>query len=316
MDIVGKRRWFFLFSAIILVPGILSLLIPPRLHLGIDFSGGSTLTVEFAEPVQEEEVRAELIRLGHPEAVVQTSGGIGYFIRTRTLEEASVRAGERVESEQALIMEALQGLASVESSDFASVSGVVARDTVRNSIIIVFIAAFFILLYITYAFRAVPSAFRYGVAAIIALVHDVLIVLGLFSILGKAMDFEVNLMFITGLLTVIGYSVHDTIVVFDRIRENVARIPGRSLVISVNESLLETMGRSLNTSLTLLLTILALLLLGGESIRNFLFVLLIGLISGTYSSICIASQVLVAWETGEAGRFLRRLPFIPSRSQA
>lgn len=125
-------------------------------------------------------------------------------------------------------------------------------------------------------------------------------------------------MFITGLLTVIGYSVHDTIVVFDRIRENIARLPAERLERAVNISILETFGRSLNTSLTLLFTVVALLVLGGESIRNFLLVLLIGLVAGTYSSICIASQVLVVWETGEAGRLLRRLRLRlrPSRSQA
>jgi len=127
---------------------------------------------------------------------------------------------------------------------------------------------------------------------------------------------EVNLMFITGLLFVIGYSVNDTIVVFDRIRENVSRVPGQALETSVNLSILETFGRSLNTSLTILFAVLALLLLGGESIRNFLLVLLIGVIAGTYSSICIASQVLVVWETGEGGRFLRKLPFFPARSEA
>ena len=314
MDFVGKRRWFFLFSAIFIIPGLVSLIIPPSLHLGIDFTGGSTLTIKFAGPVLEEEVRTELTRLGHPEATVQASGGTDYFIRTTTLKEADPQTG--APSEQQAILEALQALENITNRDFASVSGVVARDTVRNAFIAVLVAAIFILLYITYAFRSVPSPFRYGVAAIIALIHDVLIVTGLFSILGKVTNLEVNAMFITGLLTVIGFSVHDTIVVFDRIRENVARAPGQPLAISVNNSLLETLGRSMNTSVTLIFAILALLLLGGESLQNFLLVLLIGVITGTYSSICIASQVLVAWEAGEMGRLLRRLPFFPSRTPA
>ena len=309
MDFVGKRRWFFILSAIVIFPGVFSLLIPPALSLGIDFTGGSTLTVKFDEPVDDENVRDQLTLLGHPEASVQASRGIDYFIRTSELE---TRGGD----ERAALLDGLRELAGIESSEFASVSGVIAGDTVRNSILIVVISAIAILLFVTYAFRSIPSPFRYGVAAIVALVHDLLIVLGIFSILGKVLDVEVNLMFITGLLFVIGYSVNDTIVVFDRIRENVSRVPGQALETSVNLSILETFGRSLNTSLTILFAVLALLLLGGESIRNFLLVLFIGVIAGTYSSICIASQVLVVWETGEGGRFLRKLPFFPARSEA
>ena len=309
MDFVGKRRWFFILSAIVIFPGVFSLLIPPALNLGIDFTGGSTLTVKFDEPVDDENVRDQLTLLGHPEASVQASRGIDYFIRTSELE---TRGGD----ERAALLDGLRELAGIESSEFASVSGVIAGDTVRNSILIVVISAIAILLFVTYAFRSIPSPFRYGVAAIVALVHDLLIVLGIFSILGKVLDVEVNLMFITGLLFVIGYSVNDTIVVFDRIRENVSRVPGQALETSVNLSILETFGRSLNTSLTILFAVLALLLLGGESIRNFLLVLFIGVIAGTYSSICIASQVLVVWETGEGGRFLRKLPFFPARSEA
>ena len=214
------------------------------------------------------------------------------------------------------IQEAFEELAPVSRMDVSSVSGVVAADTVRNAFIAVVVAAIAILLYITWAFRQVPNPFRYGVAAIIALVHDVLIVLGIFSILGKVINLEVNAMFITGLLTIIGYSVNDTIVVFDRIRENVVRLPAERLEKNVNTSLLETLGRSMNTSVTLLITVLALLLLGGETIRNFLLVLLIGLISGTYSSIAIASQVLVSWEVGEIGRTMRRFRLLPARSRA
>ena len=309
MDFVGKRRWFFILSAVIILPGIFSLLIPPSLDLGIDFTGGATLTVKFDEPVDVEVVRAQLVLLGHPEASVQGSRGIDYFIRTTELET-------RGTDEREALLDGLRELAGIDRHEFASVSGVIAGDTVRNSILIVVISAVAILLFVTYAFRTIPSPFRYGVAAIVALLHDLLIVLGIFSILGKLFDVEVNLMFITGLLFVIGYSVNDTIVVFDRIRENVTRVPGQALETSVNISILETLGRSMNTSLTILFAVLALLLLGGDSIRNFLLVLLIGVVSGTYSSICIASQVLVVWETGEGGRFFRKLPFVPTRSEA
>ena len=312
MDVVGKRRWFFLLSAIIIIPGLISLLIPPRLYLGIEFTGGSTLNVAFSSPVPEELVQATLTQLGHPEAVIQATGGNGFFIRTSELRQIQGEGGTR--SEQAVIEDAFESIERLSRPIQVSfVKGTVAASTVSTAFIALVAASIGILVYITWAFRHIPRPFRYGVAAILALVHDVLVVVGIFSILGKVMNLEVNAMFITGLLTVIGYSVNDTIVVFDRIRENVARFPTERLERSVNTSILETMGRSLNTSLTLLFTILALLFLGGESIRNFLLVLLIGVISGTYSSIGIASQLLVAWDTGEAGRFLRRL--IPSRSQ-
>ncbi len=314
MNIVGKRRWFYLLSAIILIPSIISLIIPPSLFLGIEFTGGSTISVAFEDPVAEQDVRDVLSRLNHPEAIVQPSGQGEFFIRVSRLREGSVEQG--ITPERETIQEAFQELAPISIMDVASVSGVVAADTVRNAFIAVVVAAFAILLYITWAFRQVPNPFRYGVAAIIALVHDVLIVVGIFSILGKAINLEVNAMFITGLLTIIGYSVNDTIVVFDRIRENVARLPAERLERNVNTSLLETLGRSLNTSVTLLITVLALLLLGGETIRNFLLVLLIGLVSGTYSSIAIASQVLVSWESGELGRTIRRLSPFPARSRA
>jgi preprotein translocase subunit SecF len=314
MNIVGKRRWFYLLSAMILIPGIISLIIPPSLFLGIEFTGGSTISIAFEEDVAEQGVRDVLSRLDHAEAIVQPSGGGEFFIRVSRLREGNVEQG--ITPERETIQEAFEELAPISRMDVSSVSGVVAADTVRNAFIAVVVAAIAILLYITWAFRQVPNPFRYGVAAIIALVHDVLIVLGIFSILGKVINLEVNAMFITGLLTIIGYSVNDTIVVFDRIRENVARLPAERLEKNVNTSLLETLGRSMNTSVTLLITVLALLLLGGETIRNFLLVLLIGLISGTYSSIAIASQILVSWEVGEISRTMRRFRLLPARSRA
>jgi preprotein translocase subunit SecF len=311
MDIVAKRYWFYLLSSIIILPGLISLLIPPALFLGIEFTGGSTISVGFDSPVADNEVRALLDRQGHPEAVVQATGDNGYFIRTSLLKEAE-GAGS---AERDIIRNALDGLQQVTRMDVASVSGVVAKDTVRNATIAVAVASVAILLYITWAFRQVPNPFRYGVAAIVALLHDVLIVAGIFSILGKTIHLEVNAMFITGLLTVIGYSVNDTIVVFDRIRENVVRLPGERLEKVVNISILETLGRSLNTSMTTLVTVLALFLLGGESIRSFVLVLLIGIASGAYSSIFNASQVLVSWETGDFERLRRRFRRVPATSE-
>lgn len=320
MDIVGKRRLFFRISGVVMLLSIVSLIIPPALNLGIEFTGGSTISVEFGVQVTEAQLRDALDDLGHPEAVVQSAGDNKFFIRISRLREADALLG--ITSESEVIKERFDAInpsedvAAVTIFDVSSVSGVIAKDTVRNAIIALIVASIAIMLFITWAFRQVPNPFRYGVSAIVALVHDVLVVLGIFSILGKTLGLEVNAMFITGVLTVIGYSVNDTIVVFDRIRENVARMPGDRLEKVVNTSLLETIGRSLNTSLTLLVTIAALIFLGGESIRSFLYVLLIGLVTGTYSSVFIASQLLVSWETGEAARLLRRFRLLPSRPQA
>ena len=312
-DIVGKRKWFLVLSALLLIPGIISLLIPPSLTLGLEFSSGSALEVRFDERVQftVSEVRVVLESMGHPEAIIQVTGDNGLLIRTDTLREA---VGD-LQSEQSQIRDALNeriGPITSEGFSFESVSPLVARETVVKTIWASIAAAIGILVYVTWAFRNVPNPMRYGLAAIVALVHDVVIVIGIFSILGKALDIEVDVIFMVGLLTIAGYSVNDTIVVFDRIRENVARSVNqdRPLATVINTSLLESMARSLNTSLTTMLVIVALLLIGGSTIRPFLLVLACGVVIGTYSSIFVASQFLVMWDRGE----LRRL--LPRRRQA
>jgi preprotein translocase SecF subunit len=183
--------------------------------------------------------------------------------------------------------------------DNATVSASVASETTRNAFLAVLAAAAFILLYISFAFRKVTRPWRYGACAIIALLHDVLVVLGVFSILGWTLHVQVDALFITALLTVVGFSVHDTIVVFDRIRENMTRRTSETFEQVVNASLVQTMARSLNTSLTVLFTLSALTLFGGTTIRVFSLALLIGILSGTYSSIFNASMLLVMWERGE-----------------
>jgi preprotein translocase subunit SecF len=185
----------------------------------------------------------------------------------------------------------------------------VAAETARNAAIAVAVAAIGILLYITWAFRRMPNPFRYGACAIVALIHDALVALGAFSILGGILGWEINLMFITGILAVIGYSVNNTVVVFDRIRENLTKDTKSDFEVVINNSLVETLSRSLNTSLTTLLVVLALLFFVGASIQNFAVVLLIGIIAGTFSSLCIAPPLLVVWKNDEWGRFLvRRSP--------
>ncbi|MQF48349.1 protein translocase subunit SecF [SAR202 cluster bacterium AC-647-N09_OGT_505m] len=306
MDFVRKRNWFFLISFLVIVVGIVSLLLPNGLDTGLEFTGGSSMTLEFQEEVNQENLRSQLTSLGHKDAVIQRLGEGSFFIRTRTLEES--KSDEPSERER-IISDLETSLESgIGISDFFSVSPSIASETVNNAILIVVIASVAILAYITWAFRRVASPIRYGIAAIIALIHDVVVVLGVFSVAGRVFDLEVNAMFIAGILTIIGYSVHDTIVVFDRIRENIIRGIGQNLGATINVSIQDTIGRSLNTSLTMLFAILALLLFGGPTIRDFLIVLLIGIIVGTYSSIWIASQVLFVWETGDLGRLFRRLP--------
>jgi len=300
MDFVGKRVWFFAISLVVLLPGIVFLIIAPGLKPGIDFTGGSTLTLEFEGDLAQVDLRETLATLGHGDASVQRIGDRTFFIRTRELDDASKDA--LVAGVQAA--RPVVGLIEVRSFDL--VSPVVAQETVLNALYAVLAAAVGIFFYLWWAFRNVPNPFRYGVAAIIALLHDALAVVGIFAFLGMVADIEVNTMFLIALLTVIGYSVNDTIVVFDRLRENILLNPARTLIENVNSSISETIARSLNTSLTLLFTLLALLLFGGPTIRVFLWVLLIGVIAGTYSSIAIATQALVVWETGGIRAIFRR----------
>ncbi len=305
IDFVGKRKWYFLVSGIIILIGVIFLL-SVGLQRGIEFTGGTMVTVSFEQAVTQEELREELAVLGHDDAIIQWSDDAQAFvIRTTELSE------EDIVVMQNALAEAFGTLTIVE---VYAISGSIASDIEGNAMIAVIVAAIGILLYVTWAFRRLIRPFRYGVCAIVALLHDVIIVLGIFSVLGVIFDIEIDAMFIVGVLTIIGYSVNDTIVVFDRIRENSLKSPGTPLATTVNNSIMETLGRSLNTVITTLFVILALLLLGGATIHNFALVLLIGVISGTYSSIFIASQLLVAWESGAFGRLFRRV--VPKRAPA
>ena len=304
MDFVGKRKWFFIFSAILILVGVVSMSISPRFKVGIEFEAGSALSLTFAQAVDENRLRSAMSDLGHGQAVVQRVGDTGVLIRTRDLNEPGTNDGG---SQRDAIEERLtQEFGTIESSELSAVSEAVAKETIRNAGIAVGVAALFIMIYISFAFRLMANSLRLGVAAIVAALHDVIITLGAFSILGKVIDLEVNAMFITGILTVVGYSVHDTIVVFDRIRENTARRVSRDMGTTINISIMETVGRSLTTSFTTLTVIVALLLMGGGTIESLLFTLLIGVIVGTYSSIAIASQLLVVWEERGMMPFRRR----------
>jgi preprotein translocase subunit SecF len=297
IDIVGKRKWYFIFSALIMVPGLVFLLLG-GLKLGIDFTGGTIWEVQFGRAISPLEVRDTLAANGL-EAQVQTAEGNIALIRTRELQEGSPEKTR------------LEGALRAAYGDFTelqlqSVGPTVGTAISQRAIFAVALTSVGILLYMAYAFRQAPHPFRYGVCAILAMIHDVIIVVGVFAILGYFLNVEIDALFVTALLTVIGFSVHDTIVVFDRIRENVARRAGVDFSDIVNYSIIQTIVRSVNTSLTVVFTLLALYLFGGETIKNFILALLIGIISGTYSSIFNASLLLVVWDRGEFAAFRDR----------
>ena len=304
IDFVGKKRWFFLISWILVVIGIISLVISQiqldaPLQLGIDFTGGTSMILQFS-PADSHEVswrdfqsqlRQEMAELGYDEARIQNAGEGDFIIYTREInsDEARELAGElgtELDSQ-------------VEIIDYYFVSGTVAAETARNAVIAVIIAAVAMMLYIVWAFRRMPSPFRWGTCAVIALIHDVFIIVGIFSILGWLAGVAIDALFITGLLAVVGYSINNTVVVFDRIRENVSRHIRPDFAEIVNDSLIETLGRCLNTALTTIFVLLALFLFGGATIHYFVLVLLLGVIIGTYSSVGISSQLLVVWEKRE-----------------
>ncbi len=294
LDITSKRPLFLIISEVIILIGIIALVVF-GLKPGIEFSSGSMLTVNFEQEVTQSELKEELVNLGYDNAIIQRTGAGDFFIRTQEL-----TGEEKIALEETLGAR----FGSLTEREFYSVSSMVAAETVHNAIIAVGVAAVGILLYITWAFRRMPKPFHYGVCAIIALVHDVVLVTGIFAILGAIMNWEINLMFITGVLAVIGYSINNTVVVFDRIRENLRRGVHPDFEMVVNSSLVDTLSRSLNTSLTTMCVVLAMLLFVGASIQNFALVMLIGIIVGTYSSLFVAPTLLIVWEKGEWGSLI------------
>ncbi len=247
-DIVGKRFWFFLITGLVILVCIISL-VTFGLKSGIEFSSGSIVTVSFEQEIDQGDLKQELASLGYDNALIQRTSGGDFLIRTHEL-----TSEDKTNLEDALAAK----FGHLSETEFNSVSPMIATETARNAAIAVAVAAVGILLYITWAFRRMPKPFHYGTCAIIALLHDALIALGVFSILGGILGWEINLMFITGILAVIGYSVNNTVVVFDRIRENLSKDVRVDFETVVNNSLVETLSRSLNTSLTTLFVVLAL----------------------------------------------------------
>ncbi|MEK7605288.1 MAG: protein translocase subunit SecF [Patescibacteria group bacterium] len=301
LDIIKRKNLYFLISLIVIVPGIISLILF-GLKLSIEFTGGSRMILTFPKTPTDRTVQSvrNAFATGKVEVVsTQTSG-----------KDLIVRAAPVDEKQAAKISNQIHALAGdFKQESFESIGPVIGAETTTHAFYSVLLASALIVLYIGISFRKVPkpaSSWRFGVCAIVALLHDVLVVVGIFSLLGHFFNVEVDSLFITALLTVIGFSVHDTIVVFDRIRENLLRVSGVPFATIVNNSILQTIVRSLNTSLTAMLVLLTLLIFGGASVYWFVVALLIGIASGTYSSIFNASPLLVVWHEWDQKRKLKR----------
>jgi len=307
MNIIKNRYFYFLLSLLVIIPGLVFLILnwanpslKTPLPLGIDFTGGSLLEVQFsgARPSADEVSSIYTQIAPGSDPTVQSLGTDSYAIRSKTIEDAT--KGQIVTE-----LENRSG-STITVLEFTSVSASIGAEVTRAAGFAILMAAIAILAYISYAFRGVDHAFRYGVAAIMAMLHDVFVVLGVEAILAYYLGWEADALFLTALLTVIGFSVHDSIVVFDRVRENSHIYRRISYETLVNHSVVQTLDRSINTQLTVLFTLFALALFGGESIRHFVIILLVGIFSGTYSSIFNAAPILVVWENQEWKNWFRR----------
>ena len=298
IDIVGKRIWFLGFSLIIFIVGLISLAIPPNLNLGIDFLSGTGITVSFEEEINTERIQNEFNSLGLSSTSTQSLGDGIFFIRTERLSDFS----NSTDSSSVSREDVENSLNNIDDQyrilEVETVGSKVAEGTIRNSIIAITVSSLFVMIYILYAFRKLENSIRFALSAVFTLIHDVVLVTGLYALLGHIFGLQVNSVFIVAILTVIGYSVNDTIVIFDRIRENNLKFSSSSLPQNINRSINESITRSLGTSITTLLVLLSMLLLGGSTLRDFLVVLILGVVVGTYSSIFVASQFLVFWEQG------------------
>ncbi len=301
MDIIGKRKWWFIISGLIILPGLLALILW-GLKLGIDFSGGTLIELEFskATKIKKERVEEVLAPLNLENLQIQITGENSVFIRTKPITKEEFNEIKNTLTES---------MGEAKELRFETVGPTVSKSLTQKAVIAVIVASIAIILYIAWAFRKVPapaSSFRFGVCAILALIHDLLVVCGIFAILGHFLSVEIDGLFITALLTVMGFSVNDTIVVFDRIRENLKLHPDLDFGQVANESVAQTITRSINTSLTTLLILICIYIFGGESLRYFVLALLIGIFIGTYSSIFTASPILVVWQNWIGRKKLKR----------
>jgi preprotein translocase subunit SecF len=292
-DIVGRRAIWFVISAVLTVPAIIFMIwslvtYGTILPLNIDYEGGTVWEMRFASAVQPAEVRQVFVENDFPETTV-------YLVEDDQTVQAKL---ETLEPEaKAMLAGALAArFGEYEERQYRSIGPSIGAEVSRAALGAVVIASVGILLYIAWAFRTVSHPFRYGTCAIIALVHDVLVTITFIGVMHWIAGWEVDALFLTAILTVIGFSVHDTIVVFDRIRENLKRHRAEDFATVTNRSLWETMPRSLATQITVNLVLVALLVFGGASLRQFMATMLVGMLCGTYSSIFNSAPLLVAWE--------------------
>jgi len=305
MNIIKNRYLYFLISLLVIIPGVVFLVInwinlKTPLPLAIDFTGGSLLEIQFTGKLPSiESVQSTFLGIAPDSApVVQPLGTDSYIIRSKRIEDATkgqiVAELEKQSGDKITVL------------TFSSVSPSVGAEVTQAAGIAILLAAAAMLGYISFAFRGVEHAFRYGAAAVLAMLHDVFVVLGVEAMLAYFLGWEADALFLTALLTVIGFSVHDSIVVFDRVRENSHVYRRISYETLVNHSIIQTLDRSINTQLTVLFTLFSLALFGGDTIRHFVIILLVGIFSGTYSSIFNAAPILVVWENREWKNWFRR----------
>ncbi len=289
--IIQRRNIWFILSALVVIPSIV-FIIMGGLKLNIDFTGGTLWKIKFTEErpvIQDLEGELEQYDLG--DLTVQTTNDMGMVIRLKPIDN---------ELRQNILSGLDETYSGVEEESFESIGPTIGEELKRKALVAIILVLIFIILYITWAFRkiskssAIPS-WMMGLSAIIALAHDIIIVVGVFAFLGFTQDVEIGALFVTALLTILGFSVHDTIVVFDRVRENIIQGSDNDFEQTINRSVNQTIIRSLNTSLTTLFVLLALYLFGGESIKMFVLAMIFGIITGTYSSIFVASPLLVVW---------------------
>ncbi len=310
-NFTSYRKYYFLLSALLIVPGLIAVIYSvvttgTPVRLSIDFVGGSLFVLQFEGPTTEDTIRQAFADVGLPDIVLQELTPIGEV--TQAASRWQVRTAfvdpTAIETIKIHLGEAVAPL-NEDATSVTQVSPTIGAEVTKAAIVAVFVGAGVIMLFIMFAFRQVPNAFRYGVCAIVAMFHDLLVVIGLMSILGLLFGWEVDALFLTAVLTVLGFSVQDTIVVFDRIRENTQKRRGDEFEMLVNRSVLETIHRSLATQLNAFFIMAAILLFGGDTIKQFVAILFIGMLSGTYSSIFNAVPLLVSWEKGEIP-FLRK----------
>ncbi len=295
-NLVERRNLWFTISAIAILPGLLFMIwhtftAGTPLPLSIDYTGGTQWEIRFEQAVAPTEVRQVFVEAGYPDTTAFLVGDDG---RTVQLKFKPIDTAQK----EALAAQVQEKFGPFEERFYRSIGPTIGAEVSRAAVAAVVVASLLILLYIAWAFREVSHPFRYGTAAILALIHDVLVTISFFSIMNLVAGWEVDALFLTAILTVIGFSVNDTIVIFDRIRENLRRFRTESFATIANRSLIETAQRSIATQVTALLILVAILLFGGATLQKFMATLIVGLVSGTYSSLFTATPILVAWEEG------------------